>query len=167
MDVSVPSRFSVSLLPSTDYRVALGRFFAPSDWYLKDVTCGGTMRRNSLKLGDTDCGLRLTVGTDMGKLTATILDKDNKNDLNSLVCVSSTTAVTREEIAETGTCSPIEPGTTSVSIALRPDRYFAVVTPPETRDWVEYFLSNRGQGTPVDIKARATVPVTLKSSTQK
>ena len=132
--------------------------------YLKDVTCGGTVRRDSLKLGDTDCGLRITVGTDMGKLAATIVDKDDKNDLNSSVCVSSTSAVTREEIAATGTCSSADRGTISVSIALRPDRYFAVVTPPGTLDWVEYFLTNRGQGTLIDIKARSTVQVTLKSS---
>jgi hypothetical protein len=49
--------------------------------YLKDVTCGGTVRRNSLRLGDTDCGLRITVGTDMGKLVAAIVDRDNQNDI--------------------------------------------------------------------------------------
>jgi hypothetical protein len=168
MDVVVPSpltvsRFMVSLLPSTDYMVRLDTPGGTSDAYLKEVTCGGTVRRDSVKLGDTDCGLQIAVGTDLGKLNATIVDKDNKNDLNSSVCVSPTSAVTREEIGSTGTCSSADPGATSVSIALRPDRYFAVVMPSETGDWVEYFLTNRGQGTPIDIKARSTVQATLKS----
>jgi hypothetical protein len=164
MDVAVPSRFSVSLLPSTDYRVNLGRFDGTSDWYLKDVTCGGTTRRNSLKLDETDCGLRITVGTDMGKLAALVLDKDNKNDLNSSVCVASSSSLTREEVALTGACASTDPGATSssVSMPLRPDRYLAVVVPAGTLDWVEYFLTNRGEGTPIDIKASATVQVTLK-----
>lgn len=163
MDVVVPSRFSVSLLPFTEYRVNLGRFDGSTDWYLKDVTCDGTTLRNSFKLGESDCGLRITVGTDIGKLTARILDKDNKEDLNSLVCVAASSALTREDIALTGSCSPIEPGTTSASIALRPDRYFALAMPAGTADWVEYFLANRGQGTPIEIKPRAAAQVTLKS----
>ncbi len=164
MDVAVPSRFSVSLLPSTDYRINLGRFSGPSDGYLKDVSCGGTVSRNTLKLDNSDCGLRITVGTDMGKLTATVLDKDNRNEVNASVCVASSSSVTREEIALTGTCSPIEPGTTSASILLRPDRYFAVAMPAGTADWVEFFLANRGQGTPIEIKPRAAATVSLKSS---
>lgn len=135
----------------------------PRGRYLKDVTCDGTTLRNSFKLGESDCGLRITVGTDIGKLTARILDKDNKEDLNSLVCVAASSALTREDIALTGSCSPIEPGTTSASIALRPDRYFALAMPAGTADWVEYFLANRGQGTPIEIKPRAAAQVTLKS----
>ena len=172
IDVVGPSRFTVALLPSTNYMIALGIPGATSNTYLnevpylKEVTCGGTVRPNSLNLGDSDCGLRITIGTDMGKLAATVVDKDNKNDLNSSVCVAPTSAVTREEIGSTGICSSIDPGSNanSVSIPLRPDRYFAVVMPLETRDWVEYFLTNRGQGTPIDIKARSAVQVTLKSS---
>jgi hypothetical protein len=163
MDVVVPSQFPLSLLPSTDYMIAL-RSFDGSDVYLKEVACGGTVRRNSLKLGDSDCGLQITVGTDLGKLSAKILDKDNKSDVNALVCVSSTSAVTREEIALTGTCSSPDRGTTSVSIALRPDRYMALAVPPATVDWLEYFVANRGQAQPIDIKAGATVELTLKSS---
>jgi len=163
MNVGVPSQFTAALLPSTDYMIGLIALDGTSDSYLKNVTCGGTTSRISLKLGDSDCGLRLTIGTDMGKLSATILDKDNKNDLNSSVCVAAASAVTREEIALTGTCSWADRGTTSISIPLRPDRYFAVVMPPETRDWVEYFLTNRGQGTPIEIKPHSTVQATLKS----
>jgi len=162
VDVVAPSRFTVSLLPYTDYRVNLGRFDGSSDWYLKDVSCGGRTLPNSLQLGESDCGLRITVGTDIGKLTATVLDKDNKSDPNSAVCVASSSSITREEIALTGSCSSADRGTTSISIALRPDRYFAVVVPPTTADWVEYFLTNRGQGPPIDIKAPSTLQVTLK-----
>jgi hypothetical protein len=133
MDVVVPSKFTVSLLPSTDYLLRLEIPDGSSELYLKDVTCGGTIRHNTLKLADTDCGLNITVGTDMGKLTATIVDKDSKNDLNSSVCVFSTSAVTREEIAATGTCSSADPGATSVSIALRPDRYLASSLPGNIR----------------------------------
>jgi hypothetical protein len=164
MDVVGPSRFTVSLLPSTDYLVQLDTPGRPSDLYLKDVTCGGKVTRNSLKLGDTDCGLRITVGTDIGKLAATIVDRDNKNDLNSSVCVFPTSAVTREEVGSTGICSSADPGTTSVSIPLRPDRYFAVVMPQARGDWVEYIQTNRGQGTPIEVKARSTAQLTLKSS---
>jgi hypothetical protein len=92
-----------------------------------------------------------------------VLDKDNKNDLNSLVCAASSTSVTREEISLTGTCSPIEPGTSSASLALRPDRYLAVAMPAATADWVEYFLANRGQGMPIEIKPAASAQITLRS----
>jgi hypothetical protein len=66
MDVVIPSQFTVSLLPSTDYMVELFSAGGTPDAYLKDVTCDGTIRRNRIKLGDTDCGLHITVGTDMG-----------------------------------------------------------------------------------------------------
>jgi hypothetical protein len=52
----------------------------------------------------------------MGNLVATIVDKDNQNHLNASVCVSPGSAVTREEIGSTGTCSSMDPGTTSVSV---------------------------------------------------
>jgi len=161
LNVVVPSKFTISLLPSTDYMVQLDTPGGPSEVYLKEVTCDGTVRRNSLILGDTDCRLYITVGTDMGKLAATIVDKDNNNDLNSLVCVYPTSAVTREEIGSTGTCSSPDPGTASVSIAVRPDRYFAVAVPPGTSDWVEYAMTNRAQVSPIGIPARTTVQLTL------
>jgi hypothetical protein len=163
MDVAIPSQFRVSLLPSTEYRVSLRIPSSTPDVYLKEVMCGGTTSRNSLKLGGSDCGLHITVGTDMGKLSATIVDKDNKNDLNSSVCVYPTFAVTREEIAATGACSAIDPGTNSAVVALRPDRYLAVAMPKGRVDWVEYILANRGQGVPIDIKARSTTQVRLES----
>jgi hypothetical protein len=168
-DVVAPSRFKVSLLPSTDYMLRLVIPGAPSETYskaipyLKDVTCGGTVRRDSLKLGDSDCGLLITIGTDMGTLTVTIVDKDNKDDLNSSVCVYPSSAVTREEIASMGTCS-IDRGTASVPIPLRPDRYFAVAVPQGGVDWVDYILTNRSQGTPIEIKPHSTLQVTLKSN---
>jgi hypothetical protein len=34
--------------------------------------------------------------------------------------------------------------------------------PAGTRDWVEYFLTHRGQGTPFEIKPRSAVQLTLK-----
>jgi hypothetical protein len=163
MDVVVPSKFQTSLLPSTDYRVSVGRFDGSTDWYLKDVTCGGTVTRNVLKLAESDCGLVITVGTDAGKLTAKVVDKDNKDDLNSLVCIAAASAVTREDIALTGSCTPIEAGTTSATIPLRPDRYFALPMTAAVADWVEYFLANRGQGTPIEIKPKASAQLTLKS----
>jgi hypothetical protein len=163
LDVVAASKFTVSLLPSTDYMIALRTPGDAPDAYLKDVTCGGTVRRDSLKLGDTDCGLLITIGTDMGMLTATIVDKDNKDDLNSSVCVFPTSAVTRAEIASTGTCS-IDRGANSVSLPLRPDRYLAVAIPQGGVDWVDYVLTNRSQGTPIEIKSHSTVQVTLKSS---
>jgi hypothetical protein len=163
-DVIAPSQFTISLLPATDYVVRLFAFGGASDAYLKDVTCGGTTRRDSFKLDDTDCGLHLTVGTDMGKLTATVVDKDNKIDLNSVVCVYPTAAATREEIALAGTCTSAEPGSTSVSIALRPDKYFAVVMPPGTLDWMEYILANRGPRELFEILPRSTSQLTLKST---
>jgi hypothetical protein len=167
MDVVIPSQFTVSLLPSTDYMVELFSAGGTPDAYLKDVTCDGTIRRNRIKLGDTDCGLHITVGTDMGKLSATIVDKDNNIDLNSPVCVYPISAVTPEEIALTGTCSSTEPGTTPISIALRPDKYFAVVMPPGAPDWVEYILTNRGQRESFEILARSTSQLALKRSTAR
>jgi hypothetical protein len=162
-DVVVPSQFTVSLLPATDYMVGLGILDGSTDAYLKDVTCGGTTRRNSVKLGDTDCGLHITVGTDMGKLTATVVDKDNKIDLNSVVCVYPTAAATREEIALAGTCTSAEPGSSPVSIPLRPDKYFAMVMPPGTLDWIETILTNRGPRELFEILPRSTSVLTLKS----
>jgi hypothetical protein len=165
MDVVVPSQFTVSLLPSTDYMIRLRIPGDTSEAYLKDVTCGGAIHRNSLKLGDTDCGLVITVGTDMGRLVATIVDKDNNKDLNSSVCVYPTSAVTGEQISEAGTCSVVEdPGTGSVSISVRPGRYLALVIPPGTSDWVEYIMAHHGQGELIEIAARSTSPLTLKSS---
>jgi len=164
VDVTAPSQFTLSLLPSTDYLIGLRNLDGSSDAYLKDVTCGGITRRNSIKLGDTDCGLHITIGTDMGKLSATVVDKNNNVDLNSVVCVYPTSAVTREEIALTGTCSSSEPGTMPISLALRPDKYFAVVMPPGTPDWIEYILTNRGPHELIEILARSTSPLTIKSS---
>jgi hypothetical protein len=103
----------------------------------------------------------------MGKLSATIVDKDNNIDLNSPVCVYPISAVTPEEIALTGTCSSTEPGTTPISIALRPDKYFAVVMPPGAPDWVEYILTNRGQRESFEILARSTSQLALKRSTAR
>ena len=166
-DVTAPSQSTIFLLASTDYMIGLRALDGTSDAYVKEVACGGSIRRDSLKLGDSDCGLRITIGTDMGKLVATIVDKDNNNDLNSLVCVYPTSAATREEIASTGICSPAEPGTTSVSIPLRPDRYTAVVVPHETVDWVEYVISNRGQVSLTDVPPRSTVQLTLRNNTAR
>jgi hypothetical protein len=166
-NVVVPSQITVSLLPFTDYRIG-GGFPPPGsvpDSYLKEVNCSGTITRNILSLGESPCDLHLTFGTDMGRLAATVIDKDNNPDSNSSVCVFPNSAATREQIAETGTCSAVEgPGTGSVSIPVRPGRYLAMVMPPGTFDWVEYILAHRGQGELIEIAARSTAKLTLKSS---
>ena len=162
--VVVPSKFTFSLPASTDYVIRGGvvPIGAVSETYFKEVNCNGTVRRDFLRLGDTPCNLSITLGTDIGKLTVTIVDKDNKPDSNSSICIAPSSAATREQVAEMGTCSTVDaPGTGSVSISARPDRYRVVVVPPETSDWVEYFLSNRGQGEFVEIKARSTAQLTL------
>src|SRR5205814_7801583 len=100
--------------------------------------------------GDTDCSLRITIGTDQGKLSAAVVDKDNNKDLNSSVCVFPPSAATREEVGSTATCSEIDPETATVEISLQPDRYVALSMPPEAIDWVEYIISNRNIGTPFD-----------------
>jgi len=164
VDVAVPSQFTVSLLPSTDYMIELVFPDGTSDAYLKDVTCGSTVHRNSFKLDDIGCELHITVGTDMGKLTATIVDKENNNDSASLVCIYPTSAVTLEEIGSTGACLSADPGTMSISTPLRPDKYLALVMPQGSADWVQYVLVNRSQATPVEIQARLTVQMTLKSN---
>jgi hypothetical protein len=163
----VPSKFTFSLPASTDYVIRGGvvPIGAVSETYFKEVNCGGTISRDFLRLGDTPCNLSITLGTDMGRLAATVVDKDNKTDSSSFVCVASSSAVTRQQIAETGTCSLVEdPGTGSVSIQVRPGRYLAVVVPPGTSDWVEYILNNRGQGESIEIKGRSTLQLRLKSS---
>jgi hypothetical protein len=165
--VGVPSKFTFSLAASTDYVIRGGVFpiGAVSETYFKEVNCGGTISRDFLRLGDAPCNLSITLGTDMGKLTATIVDKDNKPDLNSSVCVASSSAVTREQIAETGTCSLAhEPETGSVSISVRPDRYLAVVIPPGTSDWAEYISTHRGQGEFIEIKPGSPAQLSLKAN---
>jgi hypothetical protein len=166
----VPSKFTVSLLPFTDYYIG-GGIVPPGTpgalpgSYIKEVKCDGTIYRNTLKLGDAPCHLDVMIGTDMGSLSATVVDKDNNLDSNSSVCVYSISAATAEQIAETGSCSVVEdPGTGSVLIPVRPGRYLAVVMPPGTFDWVDYVFANRGQGKPVEITARSTSQLTLKSS---
>jgi hypothetical protein len=163
MDIEVPSEFTVSLLPSTDYQIGLGIPGSAANTYMKEVMCGGTVQRNSLSLGEIDCRLSIVIGTDAGTLDARVVDEDGENDLTSSVCVSPISAITPEEIALQGTCSSIDPETASVSMALRPDRYFAVAVPPEEAvDWIEYFRNNRGQAVRIDIGARSAVQATLK-----
>lgn len=165
--IVVPSRLTVSLPAFTDY-VITGGGWPPSptfETYFKEANCGGTISRNLIKLGDAPCNLYITVGTDKGKLSAIVIDRDNHPDSNSSVCVWSSSAVTREEIAESSTCSVVEdPRTGAVAISVSPGRYLAMTIPPGTSDSAEYILTNRGQGEAVEIRARSTSLLTLKSS---
>jgi hypothetical protein len=167
--VNVPSKFTFSLAASTDYLIRGGLLpiTAVSETYFKEVNCGGTISRDFLRLGDTPCNLSITLGTDMGKLAATVVDKDNKPDSNSSVCVAPSSAATKEEIVETGKCSVVtEPETGSLSISVRPGRYLAMVIPPETSDWAEYISTNRAQGQFIEIKPSSTAQLRLKATSR-